>query len=115
MMTDRELDNLMTDFFTSTDVEGEDQFVQSVMTSLPAEPKLAWVRDVFPAVALFIAMLGAWKIKILTPAVLLGLGSEGLAYLQSQWHMLTPTTVLAVVAGAFLILCYYTYETFAEI
>ncbi len=118
-MNDQELDNLLNDFLSSSDVPADkasnDTFVQSVMVSLPRESKLVWIRDAVPAALLFVAMLAVWKIKILTPAALWSLSTHGLSYLQSQWHMLSPTSVMALFGGALLLLCYYTYETISEI
>lgn len=115
MMTDNELDNLLSDFLTDTKTDNNDQFVQSVMSSLPPEPKFAWVRDIFPAIAFFITMMTLWKFKLLTPAVVLALSSKGLAYLQTQWMTLNPMTGMAVLIVVFLMICHYAYETFVEI
>lgn len=114
-MNDREMDNLLNDFFTSSDVPSNDQFVENVMLSLPPVSKWVWVRDMFPAAILFVVLLAVWKIKILTPKALWIMASEGIAVLQSQWQVFTPTTVFALLTMLFMAVCYFAYETYAEI
>lgn len=115
MMTDHELNNLLNDFLSDNTTDNDEQFVQTVMLSLPAVPRFAWVRDIFPAVVFFFAMLALWKFKLLTPTVLMSLLGTSFSYLQTQWHILSPTNGLAILSAVFVMVCFYAYETYAEI
>lgn len=115
MMTDHEINNLLNDFLSDNSTENDEQFVLSVMASLPPEPRFVWVKDVFPAVVFFFTMLTIWKFKLLTPAVLMTAASDGFSYLQTHWQALAPNNGIALLAAVFCIVCYYAYETFAEI
>lgn len=115
MMNDNELDNLLNEFLADETSDNNEQFVQSVMKSLPPEEKISWVREFIPATGVFILMLMVWKFKLLTPSVLLALGSNGLSYLQTQWGMLSPMTAMAIIGLVLFGLARYTFQTYSEI
>ncbi|MCC6138148.1 MAG: hypothetical protein IT287_05920 [Bdellovibrionaceae bacterium] len=115
MMTDGEINNLLNDFLSDNSTDGDEQFVQNVLLSLPPEPRFAWVKDFFPAVVLFFTMITIWKFKLLTPTVVMTLASDGLSYLQTQWQSVSAANGTTILAAVFCMVCYYAYETFVEI
>lgn len=115
-MTDnKNWNTLIDDFLTDTQTVDDSLFVQNVMAALPPPPRWVWVADVFPAVVFFFTMITLWKFKVLTPSVLFAVVTKALIYLQILWQTVSPGSAITLLAGFFLMICYYAYETFIEI
>lgn len=114
-MTDNELHSMLEDFLSDNHTENNEAFVQKVMSELPAEPRFAWVRDVFPAVVFFVVMMTLWKFQLLTPTAVFSVLSKGLVYLQTHMGVMSSSSLMTIGGAILCLVCYYAYETFVEI
>lgn len=109
MMKEQEIDALLNDFLQDTPIDGEELFIQQVMSSLPPSPSLFWWKDMMVASVGFTILMGMWYFKLLSPHLWISLTKQGVHEfaMHFQGDVFSGVNILVL---ALLGACYYLYD-----
>jgi len=76
-MENKDLDRMMEDFLSDNRVEDR-EFSENVMASLPQQPRLVWITQMYPVLGILAAMFIVWKFDVLNPKTLMSYVSQAM-------------------------------------
>ncbi len=89
-------DQMLEDFLQDNHVEDKD-FTHKVMNSLPQQPRLVWITNIYPVMGVLLGLIAIWKLDVFNPQKLMIWGAQLLVL----WNTHVGLSITVSATGLF--------------